>query len=222
MSFGVAENSIPWSLVPRSLAQRRRRVRERAAAGSEPRSRAVRGSFRGPIFRDLARAADHDAVGKIGTALRDEGAVVVDAPKGVVGGRRSELGHDAAEEQRRGEDLLEGGLERGREVVTDQAPSANVLGGAGKAFEMGGVDGGLADFLDIGGMADGAEGEMIVNFEELGRGSLEAGQEDAGLGTQGDDGQAGSELVLNVLAAILDRLEPAVRFFGHEIRRRST
>jgi hypothetical protein len=148
--------------------------------------------------------------------LRGKRAVVIEPPENIVGRRATQFGEDAAEKKRRGEDLLEGRLERGGKIVADEAAGRHVVGRAGEPVDVRGVDHGLPDSLDVRRVADAAEGEVIVNLEELRRRGLDREQENARPGAQRDHGQPGAELVLDVFAAIGDRLKPAVGFLGHD------
>src|SRR5436190_358073 len=106
-------------------------------------------------------------------------AIVVDAAKDVFGLGVADFGKDRFDHQGRRENLFEAVLEGWAERETDQAAQGDVFGGAIEAFEMGGFDGGLADFLDVDRMTERGEGVAIINLEDLGHALADAEKENA-------------------------------------------
>lgn len=139
-----------------------------------------------------------------------------DADESIPGGVGAQFGEEEAGEERGLKQLFEGGFEEWTQAETDQATEGDVVGGAGETFHMSGVDEGLSEAFDIGGMTEGGEGVAVIDFEDLGMAGTGPDKEDAVGEGCGEDRGSAAELVGDVFASVTDGFNPAIRFFGHD------
>jgi hypothetical protein len=80
---------------------------------------------------------------------------------------------------------------------------------------MRGLDSGLANFLDVDRVADRRKGVAVVNLKDFGLALADAEKENAFGPRDGKYGRAAFKLIADVFAAVADRFEPTIGFFGH-------
>src|SRR5204863_2349076 len=91
----------------------------------------------------------------------------------------------------------------------------HVLRRAIERFEMRGIDGCLPDFFDVGRMPQAGEGVAVEQFKDLGVARPNPEQKNSFRQAGRKHRRTAFELLAHVLAAIADRLEPAIRFLNH-------
>src|SRR3954470_24067585 len=96
-----------------------------------------------------------------------------------------------------------------------EAPQRNVGGGTGEPFRAGELNGRHAQAFDIPRMTNRSHGDAIVNLEQFLPCPSQSKKQNSIPITESDDRAAGRELGLDVLAAVRDRLDPAIRLFDH-------
>src|SRR5438093_798984 len=92
------------------------------------------------------------------------------------------------------------------------------MGGTIETFDVRGLDGGLADFLDVHRMAESAEGVAVIDFKDFRLLALADAEKENAFGPgNGEDGRAALELILDVFPAVANRLQPPIGFLRHAI-----
>src|SRR5438552_2573883 len=118
-------------------------------------------------------------------------------------------------EKWRAENLFEIGFQLRAEPEANQPPQAHVLGRAIESFEMRGIDGCLPDLFDVGRMPQSGKGVAVEQFKNFGVACANAEQKNSLRQAGPKHRRTAFELLAHVLAAISDRLEPAIRFLDH-------
>lgn len=90
-----------------------------------------------------------------------ESAVEVKADDQIGLGLGPNFSEEKFDEEWSAEDLFEIGFELGTEAKADQAAQADIFGSSSEGFHVSGVNGGLADFFDIGRVAEAGESMAV-------------------------------------------------------------
>src|SRR6476646_5194983 len=83
---------------------------------------------------------------------------------------------------------------------------------------MGHFQEGEPQFFQIGWMAHATQGKPIVDLIELGRALADRQEQNPCIIREGDDRAAQLELLIQIVAAVTDRLDPFIWLFIHDAR----
>ncbi len=83
---------------------------------------------------------------------------------------------------------------------------------------MGGINGGLADLLNVRGMSKPSERVAVKEFEDLGIAASHSEQQNAFGKAGGKDRGSAFELLVDVFPAVSDGFKPPIGFLDHAFK----